>query len=191
VKVAAFAFVTPGYARRMSRLVLQFSRASDALRSANLDFALIGGLALASQRVVRATQDIDLIVDLDAAEAVDERLRRRGYHCAHRSRDAANYRRGDNGLDRIYASRPIARRLLAEAPVVTTPFGPLKVVSAEGIIGIKIQAYVNDPRRTQDLADIRSLLRANRGVLRMQEGRDYFKLFDREALLDEFLADAG
>jgi hypothetical protein len=59
--------------------------------------------------------------------------------------------------------------------------------SAEGLIGFKLQAIVNDPRRTQDLEDIRALLRANRTTLDMAEVHEYFRLFDREPLLQEIL----
>jgi hypothetical protein len=61
------------------------------------------------------------------------------------------------------------------------------VVSAEGLIGFKLQALTNDPRRTQDLEDIRALLRANRQTLDQTEVREYFRLFGRESLLDELL----
>ena len=46
---------------------------------------------------------------------------------------------------------------------------------------------VNNPRRTQDLEDIRALLRANQGKLDMAEVREYFHLFNRDSLLDELL----
>ncbi len=59
----------------------------------------------------------------------------------------------------------------------------------EGLIGFKLQALTNDPRRTQDLADIRALIRANRSTLKMDEVREFFRLFDREALLEELLND--
>ena len=58
-------------------------------------FALIGGLALASHKVVRATQDVDLLVDADDAERIDRTLAAMGYRCLHRSTDAANYERDD------------------------------------------------------------------------------------------------
>jgi hypothetical protein len=64
-------------------------------------------------------------------------------------------------------------------------------VSAEGLIGFKLQGLVNDPRRTQDLEDIRALLRANRTSLDMEEVRGYFRLFDRESLLDELVREIG
>lgn len=43
-------------------------------------------------------------------------------------------------------------------------FGELRVIGAEGLIGFKLQGWVNDPDRTQDLEDIRALLRTNRSV---------------------------
>ncbi len=61
------------------------------------------------------------------------------------------------------------------------------MVSAEGLIGFKLQALVNDPRRTQDIEDIRMLLRVHCATLDMMEVREYFRLFDREMMLDELL----
>jgi len=151
--------------------------------------ALIGGLALTAHEVVRATQDIDFLADAADAETLDGLLRGLGYKCVHRSDDAANYRRGDEGIDFLFAHRPVALRLLAEASERETSAGRLRVVSAEGLIGFKLQAYVNNPSREQDIVDIRSLLRAKRGALNMDEVREYFRLFQRKELLDELIAD--
>lgn len=51
------------------------------------------------------------------------------------------------------------------------------------------QLLANNPRRTQDLADIRALLQANRDRLDFNEVREYFRLFDRDALLDDLLSE--
>lgn len=171
----------------MSRLVEQIKQAVSAFAGCTTSPALIGGLALAVHRVVRATRDVDFLADAADADRLHEILLALGYHCAHRSEDAANYVRGDEGLDLLYAHRPTARRLLAEAIERDTVMGPLRVVSAEGLIGFKLQALVNNPSRTRDLDDIRALLRAQRGRLNMAEVREYFALFDRQELLDELL----
>ncbi len=42
-------------------------------------------------------------------------------------------------------------------------------------------------RATQDLEDIKALIAANRQALKMDEVREYFRLFDRQALLEEIL----
>ena len=171
----------------ISRLGKQIAEVAAALNRIGAQFALIGGLALASYKVVRATQDVDLLIDAERADEIDGAVTGLGYHCLHRSADAANYARGDERVDFLYASRPIARRLLAAAIELKTTLGDLRVVSAEGLIGFKLQGLVNDPRRTQDLEDIRALLRANLAALDMDNVRMYFRLFDRESLLDELL----
>ncbi|GFE80954.1 hypothetical protein GCM10011487_29540 [Steroidobacter agaridevorans] len=171
----------------VSRLGRQIAEVTTALRGIDAQFALIGGLALASHNVVRATQDVDLLVDSDRADDVHVAMMRLGYDCLHRSADAGNYSRKDERVDFLYASRPIARRLLAGARDVKTSFGGLRVISTEGLIGFKLQGWVNDARRTRDMEDIRALLRANRNTVDMKEVREYFQLFDRTELLDELL----
>ena len=51
---------------------------------------------------------------------------------------AGNYLRGDARVDFIYASRPAARGLLSNATTVQTAFGEVRVVSTEGLIGLKL-----------------------------------------------------
>ena len=173
----------------MSRLVEQIKQAVAAFAGCKTTPALIGGLALAAHQVVRATRDVDFLADADDAGRLHEVLLALGYRCVHRSEDAANYLRDDEGLDLLYAHRPTARRLLTDAEERSTAMGPLRVISAEGLIGFKLQALVNNPSRTRDLDDIRALLRAQHGRLNMAEVQEYFALFDRKEMLDELLAE--
>jgi hypothetical protein len=173
----------------MSRLADQIKQAVTALAVCKTPPALIGGVALAAYQVVRTTRDVDFLVDAADADRVHGALTQLDYQCRYRSQDAANYVRGDEGLDLIYAHRPASRRLLAESAVHETALGRLRVVSVEGLIGLKLQALVNNPSRATDQEDILALLRFHRGQLNMDKVRSYFTLFDREKLLDEWLAD--
>jgi hypothetical protein len=170
-----------------SRLGRQLQEIVATLHSIGASFALIGGLALAPYRVVRATQDIDFLTDAKMSDAVHKALLDLGYQCLHRSIDAGNYLRGDERVDFIYAHRPAALDLLQSAKPLQTDFGLLHVVSAEGLIGLKLQGFVNNPRRTRDLEDIRSLIAANRQVLDMVKVTEYFRLFGKEELLKELM----
>lgn len=174
-----------------SRLGRQLAEILGALKQTGVQCALVGGLALSPHKVVRATQDIDLLVDQAVADALHDEVTRLGYTCLHRSGEVANYQRNDERLDFLFAHRPVARRLLSQAKEVDSSFGTVRVVSGEGLIGLKLQGAVNDPRRTQDLEDIKALLRANRDTLNMAEVREYFKLFERESLLDELIKQIG
>lgn len=173
----------------MSRLSDQIKQAFAAFTGCKTPPALIGGVALAAHEVIRATRDVDFLADALDGDYIDGVLTGLGYRCVHRSDDAANYVREDEGLDLIYARRPESRRLLAAAKERDTTFGRIRVISAEGLIGLKLQALVNNPSRLRDRDDILSLLRSQRGRLNMEEVRGYFTLFDRLELLDEWLAE--
>jgi len=171
----------------MSDLAEQIREALAMFARNGTEPALIGGLAVVAHRVVRATKDVDFLVEIDAAQRVHEALLELGYQCIYRSGDAANYVRATEGLDLLYAHRPLARRLLAQAETRETPMGPMRIISVEGLIGFKLQGFVNDAKRTRDLDDIRALLQIHRTSLDMNELREYFALFNRLELLDELL----
>jgi hypothetical protein len=95
--------------------------------------------------------------------------------------------RRSEGLDLLYAHRPLARRLLAQAAERETPMGCMRIISVEGLIGFKLQGYVNDATRTRDLDDIRALLKMHRASLNMDELCEYFALFNKPDLLHELL----
>jgi len=173
----------------MSKLAEQIKQAVAAFTGCKTPPALIGGVALAAHEVIRATRDVDFLADGADADYIHEALTQLGYRCLHRSEDAANYRRDDEGLDLIYAHRLQSRRLLAAAKERDTALGRLRVISAEGLIGLKLQALVNDPSRLRDQDDILSLLRLHRARLNMEEVHGYFELFGRTELLDEWLTE--
>ncbi|MDN5862158.1 MAG: nucleotidyltransferase family protein [Salinisphaera sp.] len=167
----------------------QIRQAVSAFGGCKTPPALIGGVALAAHQVVRATRDVDFLVEAADADHVDDILTQLGYQCRYRSSDAANYVRDDEGLDLIYARRPKARQMLADASSRDTGLGCLRVISAESLIGLKLQALVNNPSRGTDREDILSLLRTQRDRLNIEEVRSYFALFDRLEQLDEWLAE--
>jgi hypothetical protein len=171
----------------MPNLADQIREALALFARSETEPALIGGLAVAAHQVLRATKDVDFLVEAEASDKVHKALLDLGYQCIYRSEDAANYVRGTEGLDLLYAHRPLARRLLAGAQARETPMGRLRVISVEGLIGFKLQGYVNDATRTRDLDDIKALLKIHRASLNMAELKEYFALFDKQDLLNELL----
>jgi hypothetical protein len=171
----------------MSNLAQQIREALSMFARSDTQPALIGGLAVVAHQVVRATKDVNFLVEAEAADKLHDALLDLGYQCLYRSDDAANYVRGMEGLDLLYAHRPLARRLLAQASERETPLGRMRIISVEGLIGFKLQGYVNDATRARDLDDIRALLKVHRASIRMDELREYFSLFNQMELLDELL----
>ena len=90
-------------------------------------------------------------------------------------------------VDFQHARRPISQEMLARADAVVFAGIEIPVLLAEDLIGLKVQAYHNNPRRLQDHVDIQRLLQANWGRLDLDRLRGYFGLFDREKDLDRFL----
>ena len=171
----------------MSNLAEQIREALSMFADTGTHPALIGGLAVVAHQVVRATKDVDFLVEIEAADKVHAALLNLGYECLYRSDDAANYVRTTEGLDLLYAHRPLARRLLAQASERDTPMGRMRIISVEGLIGFKLQGFTNDATRTRDLDDIRALVKIHRTSLKMDELREYFALFNQSELLDELL----
>lgn len=156
--------------------------------------ALIGGFALPFHGVRRATGDVDFLVEADGADALHKALSAAGYETLHRSNDAANYRAPGTpliGVDVLYARRPATLAMLGRA-AIPQGGGDVPVVDVEGLIGLKLQALVNDPaRRRQDEADIVALLTLHLPSLDRALLDEYFALFDRQDDLRRFLDEAG
>ena len=171
----------------MANLADQIREALTMFARSGTKPALIGGLAVIAHQVIRATKDVDFLVEAEAAGTVHDALLELGCQCIYRSEEAANYVRTTEGLDLLFAHRPLARRLLAQASERETPMGRMRIISVEGLIGFKLQGFVNDASRTRDLDDIRALLKLHRNSLDMDELREYFALFNRPELLNELL----
>ena len=83
--------------------------------------------------------------------------------------------RGPEGLDLLYANRPLARRVLALASKRETPIGRMRIISVEGLLGFR------------DLDDICALVKVHRTSLNMDGLREYFSSFHKAELLHELV----
>lgn len=161
-----------------------------ALDAEGIEHALIGGLALAAHGAGRATVDLDFLADGGRAGDVDRILRERGYEVLQLTENVGNYLSNDpvrGRVDFLFARRSIGRAMLARAALLDVLGTLLRVADASDLIGLKVQASSNDPRRTrQDLADVEKLLRV--AEVDLERVREYFRLFGREKELDALLA---
>jgi hypothetical protein len=156
-------------------------------------YALIGGFAMGLRGVQRATMDLDFILMLDDLGIADRILLNLGYRREFRSENVSHYLNPDNAwgrIDILHAFRGPSLGMLDRAERL--PVGrdlTIPVVAIEDIIGLKIQALVNDPARMlADWNDISLLLqsaREQRLVLDWDLLEDYLRLFKFEARLPE------
>lgn len=164
--------------------------------AAGIDLALAGGLALSTMGVFRFTRDIDFVVPAEHADAVDRIMADLCYEKQDFStQEIVTYLSPLAALgqvDFLLARRTYTRTMLQRAREVPVLDGELKVKTLlpEDLIGLKVQALCNDPagRAAVDEPDIRQLLKLHRNRLDMALVRDYFRIFEKEDLLDEWLA---
>jgi hypothetical protein len=144
----------------------EFSAITAALEAADVDYAVVGGLAVAIWGVARATQDIDLLVPPAAVEAALAVGRERGF-----SIEALPMSFHD-GTEIRRVSKPEPGALLTLDLLLVTPNlepawasrvrlpidgGEIWVVGREALIRMKTAAG-----RPQDLADAQRLTELDR-----------------------------
>ncbi len=156
-------------------------------------YALMGGFALHAAGYSRATQDIDILILKEDMPKAKKLLLSIGYEVLHESEDVVNFKGAlkDLGqIDFLLAHRSYTKNMLKRAQECDILNGQFKVrvITPEDIIGLKIQASVNDPGRgTRDLADIEELLKRHADKLDLKLLREYFSLFNRQDELDHLL----
>ncbi len=159
-------------------------------------WALIGGVAMALHGVARTTFDVDLLIESEDLPSLDRALTELGCRLRHRWEESSHYLAEDGRscpVDALHAHRPHSRAMLQRAlRIPLQPGGPaLPVVQLEDLIGLKVQALVNDhDREQQELVDTRALLEAAVGAGRsvdLGRIREYFDLFGRGPQLERIL----
>lgn len=148
-----------------------------------IDYAVIGGFALGMLGIMRATMDIDFLVQARDVEKVRNILERHSYTCMYITENVSQYvsEIGSHGtLDFIHAFRPISMRMLKEKQLETIYNGEMSVpvLKPEDIIGLKIQALANNPQRVElEKNDIKSILEKYHGSIDWNKLKEYFSLF--------------
>ena len=135
------------------------------LERQGIRYALIGGLAMGLRGAQRATTDLDFILMLEDLPRAAAILEGAGYRCVFRSENVSHYEAADEAwgrIDLLHAFRGPSLGMLARAELMEVGAGLLiRVVHLEDLVGLKVQAMVNDPSRTiQDWDDIRLMLQA-------------------------------
>jgi len=170
---------------------VDFERVLKALlaefRRHKIRYAVIGGFALGVLGYPRATMDLDFLVHRDDLQKLHERLTALGYERLMQTENVSHYQHrveAWGGLDFVHAFRKISLSMVARAKNYKV-FGGKQTIRAanpEDVIGLKVQAMVNDPdRKPQEAADIEMLMRLYGPKLdweRIQEFYDIFGLGD-------------
>ncbi len=160
-----------------------------------IDFVLSGGLALSTMGIFRFTKDIDFVVYEESREMIHEIMTELGYHKQDFSSDEIisylSPLKVFGQVDFLLARRKYTRGMMSRAmkkPIFNGEF-EVKTLLPEDLIGLKVQAISNDPqnRYLVDAPDIQNILRLHKSNMDMNIVREYFKIFNKERLLDEWI----
>ena len=146
-------------------------------------YAAIGGFALGILGGPRATLDLDFLVHRDDLDKLHERLTVLGYQRIVHTENVSQYRHPDSvwgSVDFVHAYRKPSLARLARAKSYPV-FGETQKVNAadpEDLIGLKVQAMVNDPdRKPQESADIERLMNLFGSKLDWDRIHEYYDVF--------------
>ncbi|MBI2397969.1 MAG: nucleotidyltransferase [Xanthomonadales bacterium] len=162
--------------------LLQSAVAVDAaLHSRGIEHALIGGLAVLLRARERATFDVDFLIDGSRHQEFLELLRESGFEVLTDNLNFGNFV-GPGGLrvDALYAVRVHGKAMLARAAEIGAAGVRLRVVQAEDLIGLKLQALRNNPTRHRDWDDIRALYRMRDATFDDARVREFVAMFGFE-----------
>ncbi len=161
----------------------------DRFESQNIKYALIGGFALSLLGISRTTLDLDFLVLRDDLPKLDSVMKELGYNCAFRSENVSQFTSNSEtfgGVDFLHAFREISLGMLARAGREKFSGDKhIRVLLPEDLIGLKVQALVNDGSRApKEYPDIEFLMGRFGNKMKWESIKEYFQLFN---LNDKFL----
>jgi hypothetical protein len=178
-------------------------KASEELH-ASIQFALIGGLAVAAWGVIRATQDIDVLANSDPTPLVDTKLRGNLKEFLERNNCDAEWRKGDAddpiplllrinlpptyggvGADILWAHKRWQQEALQRSVTVKVSNSRVYVLHPEDLILMKL-----DAGGPQDLLDIQQMLSASPPQLSIERLRAMATQLRLGRALDKCLREA-
>ena len=151
-------------------------------------YAAIGGYALVAHGILRATFDMDWVVEDDSQDELVGFLEALGYETLHRSSGYSNHLHPDVDLGRIdfvYVDERTANEIFNSSEKKEILEGvEVLVPRPEHLVAMKVRAIKNDPdRKLQDLADVRAL--AQLSGVDTEEIRAYFDKLGLAELYEE------
>lgn len=162
----------------MTAMLENLKKVHELLNANGIEHVLIGAFAMSAYGSARATNDIDMMILGTKKGLLLDVMRKIRFDLFFESAEVVQFT-GSCSFDFLLANRPLSMDM------VKNPKGRIihgvSTVSVEQIIGLKIQAYKNNPKRVlRDKADIQSLIENNRNLnwKLLQEYADMFGEFE-------------
>ena len=162
-----------------------------------IDYAFIGGFAIGALGMMRNTTDLDLLVNKHDLGKIDQILANHLYRLRYRSENVSQYvsdLEPFGSIDLLHAFRSHTLAMLKRTRKIPIFQGQyeIPVLIPEDLIGLKLQAMINNPeRQTMEQADIEGLMRMFYATLDWQIVAAYFDLFNLSKQFEELKTKYG
>ena len=138
-------------------------RIARLLAEMKIDYAIAGALCLAAHGVVRATEDVDVLIAREGLERFKETWLGRGYVDVRPGgkavRDTVNGVRVDFLIEGDYPGDGKPKPVSFPSPArAGTAAGRMRVVDLKHFVEMKLASGMTAPHRLQDLADVLRLI---------------------------------
>jgi hypothetical protein len=157
----------------------------------HIRYAMMGGFAMGALGILRATMDLDFLIDYQHLPKVERIMKKYNYKCVFKTENVSQYVSDIKifgEIDFLHAFREISLSMLKRSKELPVFEGKckIKILSPEDIIGLKLQALVNNKsRETREYADIEAIMEHFKGTLDWNLIEDYFSLFRKKSRYDE------
>ena len=162
------------------------------LHDRGVDWMVVGGWALAAHGVARQTFDLDVVIAKADGRKAEAALETCGYALLGRSALMSRYRSSTPGSPDIdvLAIDPATMATLGKEAIITALGSEnIRVPTLMHLLAMKIHAFKSDPtRRTKDVSDIVSLVRANGVSPSSEEFHSLCAKYGSEELWKEIVA---
>lgn len=133
------------------------------LEALDIDYAIAGALCLAAHGVIRATEDVDILISREGLDRFKREWLGRGYVTLRPGgkavRDTVNGVKVDFLIAGDYPGdgkpKPVS---FPEPGAVAVDAGPFRIVSLARFLELKLASGMTAPHRLQDLADVQRLI---------------------------------
>ena len=162
-----------------------------------IQYALIGGFAMGAHGILRATIDLDFLIDSQDIPKIKKIMSQYNYKCVFETENVSQYVSDLDvfgEIDFIHAFRTASLSMIKrskELPIFNGKFR-IHVVNPEDIIGLKLQALINNPsRENRGYADIEDIMDYFKDNLNWSLIKEYFSLFERKDKYQELAKKYG
>jgi len=164
---------------------------ADFFEKEEIQYALIGAFALYGYGYVRATRDVDFLIQLEDREKVILFLEKLGFETLSRSNAFSNHLHplAVARVDLMYVKGKTAEELFGAARrLVILGCIEVPVVCPEHLIALKLFAAKSNPeRKFKELADVKEIL--SRAAVDREAVRRYFDAYGLEPYTEEILGE--